>query len=69
MNQRHYLADHYVNLGELNHLRVILHQEFFFECHVLEFKRQIVLFVRLAHLLQKLVKAYLGLQISTFISA
>lgn len=68
MNYRSYLADDYINLGEIDHLRVVLHQEFFFECGILEFERQLILFVRFAHLLQKLVKTDWGFQVSALIS-
>jgi hypothetical protein len=51
------LTDHNINFAELNQLGMVRHQKFFFQIRILEFESQIVLFVRLSHLLQKLMKA------------
>jgi hypothetical protein len=51
------LTDDNIYFAELNQLGMVRHQKFFFQIRVLEFESEIVLFVRLSHLLQKLMKA------------
>ena len=69
MDQCGQLTDHNINFAELNQLGMVRHQKFFFQIRILEFESQIVLFVRLSHLLQKLMKADWSFQIRPFVSA